>query len=284
MGKKINELSEISALTSTCEFIVQDEGMETQVTNKVSLLALLTWIQNGIIFPKSISQILSGNGIAVSIDGSTVTLSAKISDGLDFDKNGNIILKDNGSNDVYIHIRYADNEPTADSDIKAEPSDYMGIYTGTSETAPTTYTSYSWYKIKGENGDTGNGIESIAKTSSVDNVDTYTIKFTNDDTTDFTVTNGTVTVTTAAVNLTGTLSEDNWSDTAPYTQSVEVNGLSAKSAPVLDLIVSDDVETGIEEEKQWMYVTKATVSENKITVQCYQDKPTVTLNFMVKVV
>ena len=44
---------------------------------------------------------------------------------------------------------------------------------------------------EGIKGDTGNGISSIAKTNTVGLVDTYTITFTNGDTTTFTVTNGT---------------------------------------------------------------------------------------------
>ena len=43
---------------------------------------------------------------------------------------------------------------------------------------------------KGETGDTGNGIASIQKTSTVGKVDTYTITFTNGTTSTFTVTNG----------------------------------------------------------------------------------------------
>ena len=43
---------------------------------------------------------------------------------------------------------------------------------------------------KGDTGATGNGIQSISKTSTYDNVDTYTITFTNGQTTTFTVTNG----------------------------------------------------------------------------------------------
>lgn len=55
----------------------------------------------------------------------------------------------------YVHIRYADAQPTQDSDIKTTPSNYIGIYSGTSATAPTTYTSYTWYKYKGETGAAG---------------------------------------------------------------------------------------------------------------------------------
>lgn len=56
--------------------------------------------------------------------------------------------------DAYVYIRYAANEPTSDADMKTTPDAWMGIYSGDSATAPTTYTSYTWYKIKGENGTT----------------------------------------------------------------------------------------------------------------------------------
>ena len=54
----------------------------------------------------------------------------------------------------YIHRKYSDNangSPMSDnSNLK-----YIGIYTGTSATAPTTPTSYTWSKIKGEDGQQG---------------------------------------------------------------------------------------------------------------------------------
>lgn len=54
----------------------------------------------------------------------------------------------------YIHKKYSDNangSPMSDnSNLK-----YIGIYTGTSATAPTTPTSYTWSKIKGEDGRQG---------------------------------------------------------------------------------------------------------------------------------
>lgn len=54
----------------------------------------------------------------------------------------------------YIYRKYSDNangSPMSDnSNLK-----YIGIYTGTSATAPTTPTSYTWSKIKGEDGRQG---------------------------------------------------------------------------------------------------------------------------------
>ena len=55
----------------------------------------------------------------------------------------------------YVHIKYASQQPTQDSDMGDVPDDWIGIYSGTSQTAPTTYTSYDWFEYKGEKGDTG---------------------------------------------------------------------------------------------------------------------------------
>lgn len=54
----------------------------------------------------------------------------------------------------YIHRKYSDNangSPMSDNSTLK----YIGIYTGTSATAPTTPTSYTWSKIKGEDGRQG---------------------------------------------------------------------------------------------------------------------------------
>lgn len=62
---------------------------------------------------------------------------------------------DKGDN-AYIWFKYASQEPTS-SDISLGdiPDEWMGIYFGTSSTAPDSYSSYKWYKIKGETGNTG---------------------------------------------------------------------------------------------------------------------------------
>ena len=66
------------------------------------------------------------------------------------------IKGENGRDGVssYIYRKYSDNangSPMSDnSNLK-----YIGIYTGTSTTAPTTPTSYTWSKIKGEDGAQG---------------------------------------------------------------------------------------------------------------------------------
>lgn len=64
-------------------------------------------------------------------------------------------LKGDDGNPGYCWIKWASVEPTADADMSDTPSDWMGIYTGASSTAPTAYTSYVWAKVKGEQGQQG---------------------------------------------------------------------------------------------------------------------------------
>lgn len=61
----------------------------------------------------------------------------------------------------YIHIRYADQMPTLDSQMKDGGGDYIGIYQGIAVNPPASYTKYTWFKIKGEPGNvaTATGID-----------------------------------------------------------------------------------------------------------------------------
>ena len=54
----------------------------------------------------------------------------------------------------YIHKKYSNNSDGRGMNDNSNSS-YIGIYTGTSKTAPTDYTQYSWTKIKGEDGRKG---------------------------------------------------------------------------------------------------------------------------------
>ena len=96
---------------------------------------------------------------------------------------------------------------------------------------------------------------------------------------------GVTTISTTSVTYTGTLSIDSWAgDTAPYTQTVSVSGITADIEPIIDLVVSDDITTSDEEISQWSYITKAVTENNAITFRCNKTKPTIELNFKVKVV
>lgn len=96
---------------------------------------------------------------------------------------------------------------------------------------------------------------------------------------------GVTTISTTSLTYIGNLAIDNWNgDTAPYTQTINMSGITADNSPIIDLIVSDDITLGKEEITQWSYITKATTGENIITFSCYEKKPSITMNFKVKVV
>ena len=96
---------------------------------------------------------------------------------------------------------------------------------------------------------------------------------------------GVTTISTTSLTYIGNLAIDNWNgDTAPYTQTINMSGITADNSPIIDLIVSDDIAIGKEEITQWSYITKATTGENIITFSCYEKKPSISMNFKVKVV
>ena len=68
-------------------------------------------------------------------------------------KNG---AKGDKGNNAYVWIKYSSQEPTESShSIGDIPDDWIGIYSGTSSSAPTDWKQYKWFQIKGEKGDTG---------------------------------------------------------------------------------------------------------------------------------
>lgn len=63
-----------------------------------------------------------------------------------------VIFVQNGESS-YVHVRYRANAD--DTTLTTTPNDYMGVYSGTSSTAPTSIASYTWYNVKGAAGAPG---------------------------------------------------------------------------------------------------------------------------------
>lgn len=62
----------------------------------------------------------------------------------------------------YLHIKWSNAQPVADTDLLDTPADWLGVYCGGEKTAPTAYGVYSWYKVKGMQGEQGiQGIQGI---------------------------------------------------------------------------------------------------------------------------
>ena len=133
-------------------------------------------------------------------------------------------------------------------------------------------------------GTNGRGITSVDKTASIDNVDTYTITYSDTTTSSFDVTNGITTVSTDKIDYTCTFKATDWSSSAPYTQTVNVAGVTASINPRIDIIVSDGVSLGIKEEVAFACVTRGVTGDGTLTLYCYEEKPTVDMNIIIEVV
>ncbi len=61
-------------------------------------------------------------------------------------------LKGTNGTSSYTHIKYSATMPDSNDDMLNTASNYIGVYTGTSATAPTDYTAYTWSRLAGDNG------------------------------------------------------------------------------------------------------------------------------------
>lgn len=134
-----------------------------------------------------------------------------------------------------VYIKYAHDIPTKNSDMLDVPAEYIGIYTGSSEVAPTAYTQYVWYKIRGEDGYV--------------NVDANTV----------------VIILEVPV--------DGWSNSTPYTQTVLNNNLTATMYPIVDISYSEDSDNWTKELAGYGCITRVVIENGAATFYCAEDKP-----------
>lgn len=86
--------------------------------------------------------------------------------------------------------------------------------------------------------------------------------------------------------FTATLSTGGWSASAPYTQTVNVSGLLATDDPFVDVSLSGastaSAATALME--AWGFVGRVNAGAGRITAYCYEEKPTVAIPLILKVV
>lgn len=82
------------------------------------------------------------------------------------------------------------------------------------------------------------------------------------------------------------LSTSGWSASAPYTQTVNVSGLLATDDPFVDVSLSGastaDAANALME--AWALVGRVTAGAGTLTAYCYEEKPTVAIPLILKVV
>lgn len=101
----------------------------------------------------------------------------------------------------------------------------------------------------------------------------------------FDVMDGTEIIQTTSDTRTVTLTVAGWQGTAvPYSQTVSFTGMTSSVVPEIGVAISNVVETGLEQQKQWSYITRAESDTDAITFYCYETKPTIELTAIVKVV
>ena len=207
--------------------------------------------------------------------------------------------------------------------VKGEKGDEIAsvVKTGTSglvDTYTITMTSGKTYTFTVTNG---NGVDSVEKTSTVGLVDTYTMTFDNGDTTTFTVTNGKdgsvvgfewggitgdIEDQTDLITILNGLDGDitsletnkannkmTWTTTldttwtgasAPYTKTVSLTNMLSTYVPVIDVIYSNTTSTAIKEAEEFAKISKIESGAGEITLTCFEEKPTVSLNVRIEVV
>lgn len=81
---------------------------------------------------------------------------------------------------------------------------------------------------------------------------------------------------------TATLLENGWTNSAPYSQTINVTGILATDTPIVDIILSD--LNADEESFSWLYVSKIITSDGSITATCLESKPTIDMQIQLKVI
>lgn len=189
--KQISQLTEATAVGASDLFVLEQSGAAKKLTGN-TLEAWLLSMADGhggiasISYTAPVSPSLDGTLTITLADGDTesftITNGTDGTDGTD-GTNGatftpsvsaegviswtndgglpnptSVNIKGATGNDgtsSYAYVKWASQQPTSDADMGDVPDDWMGIYVGSSSTAPTAYTSYAWYKVKGETGSAG---------------------------------------------------------------------------------------------------------------------------------
>lgn len=205
--KQIGQLPRATSVTVTDLFVLEQIGTAKSVTGQTLISDLATALDGhgGIAsFEKTSTSgltdvytlttadgttytvnVVNGNGIVLltwvdsgtSGDGMTHTGTFTYTDGT----TSQVVISDGVKGDDgaswYVYLKYSGVMPTSDSDMSDVPDEYVGIYSGTSSTAPEHYTDYTWYDWKGDQGDAGMPITAVTRTGgdgSPGTDDTYT--------------------------------------------------------------------------------------------------------------
>lgn len=72
-------------------------------------------------------------------------------------------------------------------------------------------------------------------------------------------------------------------ETAPYSQTVEIEGIKKEDYPHVMPVYSEDLETALLEKEAWALVSDADTADGSIIFTCFEDKPETAINVQIEV-
>lgn len=145
--KAISELVAATLIGPTDLFVMEQGGTAKKATGQLFENWLLSFADGHGGIQSLVKT--SSTGTDPVIDTYTITYADQTTSTFTV-TNG---LKGDKGDQTYLWIKYASRYPEADSDMSSSPDDWIGVYSGTSSTAPTHCTDYTWFEWKGEIGD-----------------------------------------------------------------------------------------------------------------------------------
>lgn len=92
------------------------------------------------------------------------------------------------------------------------------------------------------------------------------------------------TTVSASKYFTATFKANQWSASAPFTQTVKVDGMRAYDNPIVDINMSVATDSNTSDLLgAWMLIGRVSTSDNSVTAYCYEEKPSIDIavNLMV---
>lgn len=95
-----------------------------------------------------------------------------------------------------------------------------------------------------------------------------------------------VSVKASTASYTALFLASGWSESAPYSQTVSVEGILATDDPLVDVSLTGvtTAEAGKARTDAWTFVGRVEAGAGTVTACCYEEKPTVDLPVLLKVV
>lgn len=292
---KIQELTSETSLSDN-HLLITQENSDTAETKKTTLSLLKSFL-NMLDF-SDISQFFAeGTNVNISIDNNTqkITISASTT-GEKGDKGDNgfspIATVEQTETGAVISITDSKGTTTANltngingisPTAKIEQTETGALITIVDSEGTTTANlingSDGANGIDGTNGVTPH-IDEITKHWFIGETDTNVVAQGQDGK------DGTTTIQTTSMIYTDSLLVNNWTgDVAPYTQTVVNESITADIVADFGVVLTqDNIETALEEKKQWGYITAINTIDGGIVFNCYEKKPTIQLNYKMRVV